>query len=215
MGNQGAHDRPDVLHQGVGATGPAHRGDHRRRVGRGPSRDGAGADAGQHPAAQQVGLLLPGPHRQTRQVVLDVAGGQTLHRPRPRILRVADGRSLGNELFKLTGLGPRQLFGAALDEDPLPRHGVGGAGAGDSDLWQRRCTCASGQGSATVSMLPSLESSSTTTISAPAGTVAATAPTVVESMSPSSRETITTLTGGVLGGIRARTPSNRVGRGPG
>jgi hypothetical protein len=36
--------------------------------------------------------------------------------------------------------------------------------------------------------------------------------TVVESMSPSSRETNATQTGGALGAIRARTPSNRVGR---
>jgi hypothetical protein len=46
MGHKRAHDRTDVLHQGVGAAGAAHRGDHRRGVGRGPGGDGVGAEAG-------------------------------------------------------------------------------------------------------------------------------------------------------------------------
>jgi hypothetical protein len=119
-------DRADVLHQGIGAAGAAHGGDHRGGVGRGPRRDGPGADAGQHPAAQQVGLLLTEPQRQTRQVILDAAAGEPLHRPRPRILRVTDRGGQRDELFELTSLGPRRVFGSALDEDPLTRDRIGG-----------------------------------------------------------------------------------------
>lgn len=71
-----------------------------------------------------------------------------------------------------------------------PRPGV--ASRCDTVVWQRRRTCTLGPplghgiGAAVARDLGH------------AGTVAATAPTVVECMSPSS-ETITTLTGGVLG----------------
>ncbi|HET6753038.1 MAG TPA: hypothetical protein VFH23_03680 [Jiangellaceae bacterium] len=61
VGDQRPQDGANVLHQRVRAAGPAHRGDDRGGVGRGPGGDGAGAKAGQDPAAQQVFLLLPEP----------------------------------------------------------------------------------------------------------------------------------------------------------
>jgi hypothetical protein len=44
------------------------------------------------------------PHGQARQVILDVAGGEPLHRPPPSILRIAGGRAWG-ELLEFTRLG--------------------------------------------------------------------------------------------------------------
>jgi hypothetical protein len=38
---------------------------------------------------------------------------------------VADGGGLGDELLQLTSLRPGRVFGAALDEDALARHGIG------------------------------------------------------------------------------------------
>jgi hypothetical protein len=125
MRDQGSHDSPNVVDECVGAAGLSDGGDHRRGVGRGPGGNGAAAEAGQHPAAQQVGLLLPEPHRQARQMILDVAGGESLYRAWAGVMWIADGRGLGDEPFELAGLGACRLFGAALDEDPLTRDHVG------------------------------------------------------------------------------------------
>ncbi|HET6753039.1 MAG TPA: hypothetical protein VFH23_03685 [Jiangellaceae bacterium] len=59
-------------------------------------------------------------------MIRGVAGGEPFHRPWPRIVRVADGCGLRNELLELTGLRTGLVLGAALDEDPLARHGIGG-----------------------------------------------------------------------------------------
>jgi hypothetical protein len=77
------------------------------------------------PNVQQVGLLLPEPHRQARQVVLDIAGGEPLDRAWAGVMWIADGRGLGDEPLELASLGAGRLFGAALDEDPLTRDRVG------------------------------------------------------------------------------------------
>jgi Integrase core domain len=59
-------------------------------------------------------------------VALDVAGGEPLHRARTGVVGVTDGGGQRDELFELAGLGPRRVFGTALDEDPLTGNRVDG-----------------------------------------------------------------------------------------
>ena len=125
MGHESAHGPADVLHQSVRAARSADSCEHGRRVRGRPPRYVRIGEAGEHPPAQQILLLLPVSQGETRKVVGGVPLREVSQRPW-LAARITDRCGVRDQLLELTRLVSRLLLVGELREDALPGGRIGG-----------------------------------------------------------------------------------------